>query len=131
MRGKSNPLPRPWRGKVNPGKLKEAVNKATVYLLKNTDGGKWNPRQLFYTAKAIALYKLMVGEYPEVEPHGEYITLLGLKGEIHIPYKPIRYKGPFTRGYRYVKVDLKKGKYKIVQVKKKVKKVKKVKDKGN
>jgi len=87
-------------------------------ILKKT-GYVWDQEQLYYAAKACALYRLMTGEEPVINEMRYGVYLEGRGGGIHILYKPIPYKGPFTRGYRYVKVNVPAGTYRIIKIKKK------------
>ena len=113
--------PKPWKN-IDTEKLKKEIRWATRLLLEKTDSSKWDTKQLFYVAKAIAMYKLTTGETVEVIPHEHHVEIRG-RFPINVLYKPIQYKGPFTRGYRYVKVNMEKREYKIVKIKKrKVKK---------
>ena len=84
----------------------------------------WDPDQLYYTAKALALFKLMSGKDATIEFRDNYAYLHGNAFcDICVLYRAIPYTGPFTRGYRYVRVDLEKCKYTIIKIKVKKKKV--------
>ncbi|RLB08979.1 MAG: hypothetical protein DRG59_03655 [Deltaproteobacteria bacterium] len=63
----------------------------------------------------------------EARKSGIEIQELSLAGPLVVipKEKRIKYKGPFFRGYRYIKVNLKEKKYKIIKIKVKKKKVKK------
>jgi len=107
----------PWRRLR--GREREIIRYIEVYTRKLLElHPRWNPEALYYTAKALALYRLMTGEEPEIAPAGpNLIYLKGRGGDMYILRDPISYRGPFTRGYRYVKVDVINRSYKIVKVK--------------
>ena len=111
-------FPKQYRG-IKEEDFKRELERATEFILEKTDSSKWDKYQLFYVAKAVALYKLMTDHMPEITPHEHYVELRGIMGTVNVLYKPIKYAGAFTRGYRYVKIDMEKGKYVIVKIKKK------------
>ena len=116
-RTKSKSLPGPWKD-IHPKALEDMIQHYRRKILKKT-GNVWDQEQLYYAAKACALYRLMTGEEPVINEMKYGIYLAGQIGDIHILYKPIKYRGPFTRGYRYIKVDVPSGTYKIIKIKKK------------
>jgi len=117
MRSKRSKFPGPWR-KISKFHLAPLIEKYKQLILKKT-GDVWDPRQLYYVAKACALYELKTGQKPIINEMKYGVYLEGVEGRIFILYRPIRYTGPFTRGYRYVKVNVPAGTYKIIKIKKK------------
>jgi len=105
--------------------LKNAIINYITYLVTITMHTEWDIDQLYYTAKACSLFYFMTGDDVErIKVHDYYAHITGNPGcDIYVLYRAIPYTGPFTRGYRYVKVDLDNCKYTIIKIK--VKKTKK------
>ena len=79
----------------------------------------FDEHQAYYLAKALALYEAMTNQSVEIEYRKHYVRVRGVGGDVWVPYHSIHYKGPFTRGYRYIKVNLNDHTYKIIKIKKK------------
>jgi len=91
----------------------------------------WDPDQLYYTAKALALFKLMSRKDATIEYRDNHVYLHGNPFcDIYVLYRAIPYTGSFTRGYRYIRVDLEKCKYTIIKIKVKKKKEKQRKERS-
>jgi len=96
--------------------LKKLISKYAIKLLEIHQ--EWSHDQLYYCAKALALHRLMQPSGPETNilplKHG---VMLSSFSDIVVLYKSIPYVGPFTRGYRYIRVDLENCKYTIIKIK--------------
>jgi len=117
MSSRSKKLPGPWRH-IHPKVLEYYINIFKQWVRQRTSG-EWDEQQLYYVAKAIALYYLMIKKLPEIHDMKYGVLLVGEGGQIHVLKKPIKYKGPFTRGYRYIRVDVPAGTYRIIKIKRK------------
>jgi len=116
-KGKTKRLPGPWKH-VDRSLLDAYTLYYIKYLREHTDG-PWDEQQLYYVAKAIALYRCMTGLPPEIHDMKYGVLLVGEGGQIHVLKKPIKYTGKFTRGYRYIRVDVPAGTYRIIKIRKK------------
>jgi len=106
----------PWS--VLRGREQEILKYIEVYTRRLREvHPRWDSQQLYYVAKALAIYRLMTGEEPEIAPAGpNLIYIRGKGGDMYILRDPIFYRGKFTRGYRYIRVDVVNRIYKIIRV---------------
>ena len=105
----------PWRRLR--GHERELMRYIRVYMqLLQELPVEWDPQQLYFTAKALALYRLMTQQEPEVKVVDDMVYIKGRGGDIFVLPRAIKYRGPFTRGYRYVRVNLRDLSYKIIKI---------------
>lgn len=117
-------IPKVWRW-IFEQKFSTFLRLYKLYYMMLSKYGPWEQEQRIQVAIALALYKLQTDEEPEIQDAGVFLYLRGKKGEFRVLKQSIKYTGPFTRGYRYVLVNVPAGTYTIIKIRKKKKKKKK------